>query len=176
MIPSQTPHTNRRVAVSFVVKKAAIPIPQSILSLLLSLSFLLSIPYAHAAELAYRNLNDQEIAIEQWPAFIITSQSEDKLSDALRCASFIDSADPKPHWLIDFAWPQSAAIKRRIAAKLLKSDFMKTHSTILEDSISNDSLVALINANREILWSSPSYPSDEDWQIALDILRANRAE
>jgi len=143
---------------------------------LLLLSLVHSIPSTHAADFTYKNLNDQNITVSHWPAFVLTSRSEADLKDALRCATLVSSLDGKPHWLIDFAWPQPAAIKRRAAKRLLKSDFMKAHSTILKRPTSSDSLVALIDTHGNVLWSSPSDPSDDDWQIALDILHSIRAE
>lgn len=147
------------------------------LLLSISLSLPLSIPTTtNASEFIYQNLEDQQISITTWPAFIITSQSREDLKEALRCATQISSLASKPHWLIDFAWPQSASVKRRVAKRLLKSAFMKTHSAILENSPSVNSLIALIDNEKTVLWNSHSYPSDDDWKIALDIIDASRAE
>lgn len=147
------------------------------LLLSISLSLPLSIPTTtNASEFIYQNLEDQQISITTWPAFIITSQSEADLKDALRCATQVSSLAQKPHWLIDFAWPQSTAVKRRVAKRLLKSAFMKTHSAILENSPSVNSLIVLIDNENTVLWDSDSYPSDDDWNIALDIIDASRAE
>ena len=151
-------------------------IPKFLL-LAIPLSLLLSLPTpTSAAEFTYQNLEDQHVTIKTWPAFIITSQSEADLKDALRCATQVSSIAPKPHWLIDFAWPQSTTVKRRVAKRLLKSAFMKAHSTILENSPSHNSIIVLINNENTVLWNSESYPSDDDWKIALDIIDASRAE
>ena len=147
------------------------------LLLSISLSLPLSIPTTtNASEFIYQNLEDQQISITTWPAFIITSQSEADLKEALRCATQVSSLVQKPHWLIDFAWPQSTAVKRRVAKRLLKSAFMKTHSAILENAPSVNSLIVLIDNENTVLWHSDSYPSDDDWNIALDIINASRAE
>lgn len=144
---------------------------------LLSLSLLLPIlSPSQATDFAYENLEGQRVSISDWPAFIITSQSETDLKDALRCATRVSSLEHAPHWLIDFAWPQATAVKRRAAKRLLKSSFMKSRSAVLERSRSQDSLIVLIDNDGTVLWSSLSYPIDEDWKTALDILRANRAE
>jgi hypothetical protein len=34
----------------------------------------------------------------------------------------------------------------------------------------------LIDNENTVLWDSDSYPSDDDWNIALDIINASRAE
>ncbi|MBT5814050.1 MAG: hypothetical protein HOI15_06820 [Opitutales bacterium] len=147
-------------------------------SLLLSLSLSLSLPpaNANANEVVYQNLKGQTVTISHWPAFIITSQSQEDLKDALRCATQVSSLSQKPHWLIDFAWPHSTAVKRRIAKTRIESAFMKTHSAILENSPSNDSLIILIDNQNNVLWNSRTYPSGDDWKKALDIIDASRAE
>lgn len=147
--------------------------------LFLSLFFLLSftIPAStNATEFTYQNLENQTVTVSHWPAFIITSQSREDLKEALRCATQVSSLSQKPHWLIDFAWPQPNAVKRRIAKKLLKSAFMKTHSAILEKSPSSDFLIALVDDQQTVLWNSNMYPSDNDWEKVLGIIDASRAE
>ena len=150
-----------RFSVRSVVQKSNRP-------LLFALSLLLSLPNSHAADLAYTNLNDERIALSNRPYFVITSKSESDLNQVFRCATRIESLPNKPHWLIDFNWPQPESIKRATARKLLKSDFLKKHATVLDAPASRDALIALIGANGSLLWSCHSYPSDEDWKVALD--------
>lgn len=122
---------------------------------------------AQAAEFSYENLEGQVVSIESQPLFIITTKSESDLKDALRCASYLESLANKPKWVIDLAWPQSEFAKRLAAKRLIKSEFMRERCAILDESISPRNLVALLNAKGETIWNSASYPSDNDWDVAL---------
>ncbi len=137
---------------------------------------LLSMSPLIASDFEYRSLDGQKRTISEWPAFVITSKAEADLKDALRFATLLASLEARPHWLIDFAWPRSTISKRLAAKTLLKSAFMKAHSTVLEEQIPNTDFISLVSHQRQILWSSSTYPSDEDWQRALAILEASTSD
>ncbi len=139
--------------------------------ILLCLAFLGgAIPPTDAQEFSCETLDGGRFTVSEWPFFIITSQSEEDLSESLRCASLISSLE-SPQWLIDFAWPQNVRVKRMAARSLLKRPFMRSRSTILERPIRNAPLIALVNSNFEVIWSCDSYPSADDWAQALETYR-----
>jgi hypothetical protein len=126
----------------------------------------------YAQEFTCKTLDGEYLTINEWPIFIITSRSQEDLKDALQCASLVSSLETSP-WLLDFAWPGNEYAKRNAASAFLKSAFMKSHSTILENAPADAPLISLVDSNFEIIWCSLAYPNEEDWDQAMRIL--NRA-
>ena len=98
--------------------------------------------------------------------FIITSHSPDDLKETLRCATLANT-QKEAFWVINFAWNQPDSLKRRTAAKLLKHDFMKSHSTVLRPEFRNAARMVLMEADGKIRWRCESFPYDHEWAQAL---------
>ncbi len=117
-------------------------------------------------EFQFESFLGEAVSVKQWPVFIITSHSPDDLKEALRCATLANT-QKNAFWVINFAWEQSDNLKRRAAAKLLKQDFMKSHSTVLGPEFRGADRMVLIDADGEINWSCESFPNDQEWKRAL---------
>lgn len=146
--------------------------PKSYLLLLIGWAVGMSFPSIHLKAEAFscQTLNGETLTINRWPIFIITSRSEKDLSESLQCASLVGSLETR-NWLIDFAWPQREIAKRLAANTLLRSDFMKKHATVLKNAIPDLPLISLVDSQHKIIWSSPAFPSDEDWSGAKEIFK-----
>ncbi len=132
--------------------------------------------FAHetiAQEFTCKTFNGEKLTISEWPIFLITSHSQEDLNETLRCASLVSSLE-SPIWLIDFAWPGSERAKRIAANAFLKSEYMKSHSTILKRSSPNSPLISLVDSEFRILWCSSSYPIEKDWNHAVQIFNSTR--
>ncbi len=123
------------------------------------------------ARFSVETLDGERLEISRWPVFIITSRSRDDVEETLRCASLAGSLETVD-WLIDFAWPQSETLKRLAAARLLKSPFLKSRSTVLPSALPENARMALVDSQFQILWSCPAYPSDDEWESAKTLLSA----
>ena len=117
-------------------------------------------------EFRFKTFLGETVSITQWPVFIITSHSPDDLKVALRCATLANT-QRNAFWVINFAWNQPASLKRRTAAKLLKQDFMKSHSTVLGPEFRDAARIVLMEADGKIRWSCESFPNDQEWDQAL---------
>lgn len=136
----------------------------------LVLAALATMSPSHSTEsLRFKTFDGQQQELTAGPIFIITSHSQDDIEEALRCASLVESI-PKVNWLIDVAWPQPAAIKRIAAQSVLKSDYLKAHSTILPKPFPLAVRIALVDTSANILWSSRSFPSASSWERAIKIV------
>ncbi len=126
-----------------------------------------------AQEFTYKTFDGEKRTIYEWPVFLITSQSQEDLSETLRCASLLGSLE-SPVWLINFAWPGSERAKRIAANAFLKSEYMKSHSTILKNASPKLPLISLVDSQFRILWCSSSYPVAKDWNHAVQIFNSAR--
>lgn len=128
---------------------------------------------AKSQEFTCKTLDGEQLTINEWPIFLINSHSKENLNDTLRCASLVSTLE-SPHWLINFAWPGSERAKRMSANVLLKSGFMKKHSTVLENSSPDSPLISLVDSEFQILWCSYSYPNKEEWNQAVKSFHSAR--
>lgn len=126
-----------------------------------------------AQEFICKTFDGEKRTIREWPIFIITSHSQEDLNETLRCASLVSSLE-NPSWLINFAWPGSERTKRIAADVLLKSEYMKSHSTILNKLSPDSPLISLVDSEFRILWCSSSYPVEKDWNHAVKIFNSAR--
>ena len=117
-------------------------------------------------EFRFESFLGEDVSITQWPVFIITSHSPDDLKETLRCATLANT-QKEAFWVINFAWNQPDSLKRRTAAKLLKHDFMKSHSTVLRPEFRNAARMVLMEADGKIRWRCESFPYDHEWAQAL---------
>ncbi len=137
----------------------------------LVLATLATMSPSHSKEssLRFKTFDGRQQELTAGPTFVITSHSQNDIEEALRCASLVESI-PKANWIIDVAWPQPAATKRIAAQSVLKSDYLKAHSTILPKPFPLAVRIALVDTSANILWSSPSFPSASSWKQAREIV------
>jgi len=116
----------------------------------------------------FESFSGETVAIGEQPVFIITSHSANDLKETLRCAT-LANAKQDVFWIINFAWEQSSKVKRRIASKLLKEDFMKARSTVLGPEYRAAARIILVESGGKVHWSCDSFPSGEEWSEAISI-------
>ncbi len=135
---------------------------------LIVMGLVLSTGYGKEELFRFDSFAGETVAVERQPVFIITSHSDNDLKETLRCAT-LASAKQDAFWIINFAWEQSSEVKRRIASKLMKEDFMKARSTVLGPEYRTAARMILVEASGRIHWSCDSFPSNKEWSQALSI-------